>query len=120
MMATREVPWATACESPKPIVIVGTKSRPPPIPIVPLRNPRPQHLQRDQHEAAADTEQPSEQPAQKADRQENGLAACAVDYSVVLGGVSGWLVTTEWCRNWAFDGTSAVVCFAFFFFFGSD
>src|SRR6266571_3393753 len=68
---------------------------------------------------AAHTKQPSEQPAQKADRQKDPGAACAGDYSVVLGGVSGWLVTTEWCRNWTFDGTAASGCFAFFFFFGS-
>src|SRR5438046_2168960 len=40
-MATREVPWATAWDAPKPTVMVGTNSSPPPMPMVPLRKPAP-------------------------------------------------------------------------------
>src|SRR5437763_2257419 len=41
MMATSEVPWATAWDSFRPTVIVGTNSSPPPMPMVPLRKPAP-------------------------------------------------------------------------------
>src|SRR5438874_1267642 len=40
-MATRDVPWATAWDAPKPTVMVGTNSNPPPMPMVPLRKPAP-------------------------------------------------------------------------------
>src|SRR5207302_578699 len=81
----------------------------------PLWHTGPQHLQRDEHEAAAHTQETSEQAAQKADRGEDAGAA----YSVDRGGVSGWFTTTEWCRNWTFDGTAAPGSLAFFFFFAS-
>src|SRR5690348_10504670 len=40
-IATSEVPCATACETPTPMVIVGTNSVPPPMPMVPARKPAP-------------------------------------------------------------------------------
>jgi len=64
-----------------------------------LANARPQYLQRDHDEAAANAEETAQEPAQEPDRGED-RAAVYSDYSGALIGGSGWLDTTEWCRNW--------------------
>src|SRR4029077_916893 len=63
---------------------------------VALRHPRPQHLEGDEDNPAADAEQPAEQAAQETDRREDGAAIYS---GVVRIGVSGWFTTTEWWRN---------------------
>src|SRR5438105_2398991 len=83
---------------------------------VALPDARPEHLKGNQDEAATHAEQPSEHAAQKTDDGEGSGTALAVDYSVGRGGVSGWPVTTEWCRNATFGGTAPPGCLAFFFF----
>src|SRR5260370_39447881 len=74
----------------------------------------PEHLQRHHDETATNTQKASEKAADQPDRAEDRARA----YSAALGGVSGWLATTEWCRNWVF-GAGAAAPFTFFFFFVS-